>query len=306
LYQVNPDNAETQELISEPGEVLDFRPARDGMMILYSLLKESGDSAILALDRLTGESEPLITCSAGLCRNPQLSPDGSLLAFEFISREPGAQPGIQILDMMNKNREDLGDSDDYIDTPQWSPSGWLSYYNHSQQLYTFWNPQAGELLYLPNETGGDGSWTADGRYFVCSEILFTSETLAPRHLQLYDLSVGTLTDLSEGGLLEDLNPSFSPRGTDLAFSRKSLDPSTWSPGRQLWVMNLEDREAYPLTDEMDFNHTSFAWHPDGSQLAFVRYNQAKLTDPPEIWIINRDGSDKFRLIINGFAPAWIP
>ena len=71
-------------------------------------------------------------------------------------------------------------------------------------------------------------------------------------------------------------------------------------------MDINTGDDQPLTDEVDFHHTSFAWHPDGDQLAFVRYNQAKLSDPPEIWLINRDGSNSLRLIINGFAPAWIP
>ena len=92
----------------------------------------------------------------------------------------------------------------------------------------------------------------------------------------------------------------------LAFGRKSLDPSSWSPGRQLWVMDITGGQTNPLTTEMDFHHTSFSWHPNGEMLAFVRYNQAKISDPPEIWLINRDGTDKFRLIINGFSPSWIP
>jgi dipeptidyl aminopeptidase/acylaminoacyl peptidase len=115
-----------------------------------------------------------------------------------------------------------------------------------------------------------------------------------------------LVDLSQGNFLEDLNPSFAPQGLSLAFSRKSLDPAEWSPGRQLWLLDLEDNQAKTLTTAVDFHHTSFAWHPDGNRLAYVRYNQAKLSDPPEIWLINRDGSENLRLIINAFAPSWIP
>jgi hypothetical protein len=71
-------------------------------------------------------------------------------------------------------------------------------------------------------------------------------------------------------------------------------------------MDLEDGQSFPLTDEDDYQHTSFAWHPDGDQLAYVRYNQATLTELPEIWLIDTTSGEALRLIINGFSPGWIP
>jgi len=64
-------------------------------------------------------------------------------------------------------------------------------------------------------------------------------------------------------------------------------------------MDLEGGEGIHLTAAVDYHHTDI-------KLAYVRYNQAKLSDPPEIWLINPDGTENMRLIINGFAPAWIP
>ena len=306
LYLVNPETGENQTLAIEETGILDYTITPDGLSLLYSILNESGGSFIISLDRLSGRKTTIIECSEGFCRSPQISPDGSLLAYTFISHEPGVQPGIRIYDLEKKTHTVLGVPEDYLDNPLWSPSSWLSYYNHTRQHYVFWNPITTRELTLPNETGGDGSWSADGRYFVCTEILFISETLAPRHLLQYDLTKETIVDLSQGNFLEDLNPSFSPQGLFLAYSRKSLDPEKWSPGRQLWVMDVEGAQTSPLTAAVDYNHTSFIWHPDGNQLAYVRYNQAKLSDPPEIWLINKDGTNNMRLIINGFAPTWIP
>jgi Tol biopolymer transport system component len=306
LYLVNPETGEYQTLTTEETGILDYTVTPDGMSILYSVLNENGESFIISLDRLRGTTVPTFECSAGLCRSPQISPDGSLLAYTFISREPGVQPGIRIYDLEKNTHTVLGDPEDYLDNHLWSPSSWLSYYNHTRQSYVFWNPITTQELTLPNETGGDGSWSADGRYFVCTEIIFISETLAPRHLLQYDLTEETVVDLSQGNFLEDLNPSFSPQGLILAYSRKSLDPEKWSPGRQLWVMDIEGGQISPLTAAVDYHHTSFVWHPDGNQLAYVRYNQAKLSDPPEIWLINQNGTNNLRLIINGFAPTWIP
>jgi Tol biopolymer transport system component len=306
LYILNPETGETQLLASEEEGILDYTISRDGMEVIYSHHSEGGTSSIVSRDRVSGITTQLVTCSEGLCRSPQISPGGNYLAYEFISNQPGIKPGVRVYDLKKDIQVELGDSRDHLDNPAWSTSGWLSFYNYTRLGYEFWNPDAEEKKFLPNETGGVISWSPDGRYFICSEIQFKSTNLAPRHLIMFDLIEETTTDLSQGSFLEDLNPGFSPQGSHLAFSRKFLAPDSWTPGRQLWVLDLEDNQAVQLTEEIDYHHTSFAWHPDQDQLVYVRYNQAKLSEPPEIWLINRDGSSKIRLIINGFAPSWIP
>jgi len=306
LYQINPDSGESWALIDLPGGILDYSISPDHEKIYYSAVGERGASRIMELDLSSGESSLLIDCAESLCTSPSLSSEGGRLAYEVISREPKALPGIRIYNLRDGTEQDLGNPDEYLENPLWAPSGWLVYYNQTIKGYQFWNPLTEMTRFLANETGGDGSWSADGRYFLTSEILFVGDTLAPRHLQIYDLVEETTQDLSEGGFLEDLNPSFSTQGLNFAFSRKYLNPGDWTPGRQLWVMDLEGGETKPLTDEVDYQHTSFSWHPDGEQLAYVRYNQASLADAPEIWVINTTSGEALRLIINGFSPGWIP
>jgi len=306
LYLVNPVSGESQALTDEENGVLDYSISPDGEQIYYSSSGEDGTSRIMVLNRQTGMTGEVMVCDDGLCTSPRISSDGYLLAYEYLSWEPGVLPTVQILDIEVLTRIDLGEDNQYLEKPLWSPSGWLAYYNQSLKAYQFWNPATDEIQILPNETGGDGSWSPDGRYFVCSEILFLSDTLAPRHLQLYDLKEKTLLDLSRNSYPEDLNPSFAPTGLTLAYSHKSLDPSLWTPGREMWVMNINSGENTQLSEDIDYQHTSFAWHPDGKRLAYVRYNQAALSDPPEIWLIDTTGGEALRLIINGFQPGWVP
>ena len=306
LYQVNPESGESLALTDHPRGVLDYSITPDNLHIYYSVAEEKGASRIMDLDLQTQEISQVIDCQDELCTRPQLSADGKRLAFEVISREPGIPPGIRIFNLRDRSELDLGEPGDHLNNPLWSPAGWLSYYNQTAKGYQFWSPATDTTLFLPNETGGYGSWSSDGRFFLTSEILFVSETLAPRHLQLYDLVEESVQDLSRGDFLEDLNPSFSTRGLTFAFSRKSLHPQDWTPGRQLWVMDIDTGESIPLTDEIDYQHTSFVWHPDGEQVAYVRYNQATLSELPEIWLINTTSGEALRLIINGFAPGWIP
>lgn len=306
LYKTNPLSGENQALTNYPEGLLDYSISPDSGYIFYSISGENGGSKINSLDLQSLEISLVIDCEEALCAMPQLSFDGERLAYEVINRGSGVQPGIRVLNLDDKSELDLGQTNEHLESPLWSPSGWLSYYNQTAKGYQFWNPETDSTRFLSNETGGYGSWSADGRYFLSSEILFVGDTLAPRHLQLYDLVEETIQDLSTGDYLEDMNPSFSTRGLTLAFSRKSLNPQDWTPGRQLWVMDLETGESTPLTDSIDYQHTAFSWHPDGKQLAFVRYNQATLSELPEIWLVDTTSADALRLIINGFAPGWIP
>jgi Tol biopolymer transport system component len=306
LYLANPESGETMELTTEESGVLDYSISADRTEIYYSTAAEDGGSRIKLYDRESKDSGPVVKCEAELCTNPQISPSGNLLAYEIISRESGFSPTIQIRDLESGILIDLEQEGDYLESPLWSPNGWLAYYNRTQLAYQFWHPTSGEKLTLPNQTGDDGSWSPDGRYFICTEILFLGDTLAPRHLILFDLREKNTLDLSRGSFPEDVNPSFAPDGLTLAYSHKSLDPQLWTPGRELWILDIRSGENSQLTDSVDFHHTSFAWHPDGVLLAYVRYNQAALSEPPEIWLVNRNGDDAVRLIINGFQPEWIP
>ncbi len=306
LYEINPVSGESQQLTDHSGSVLDYSISLDNELIHYSVAAENGASKIMVLDLGSRDASLVIDCPEALCTLPKLSADGNRLAYEILSREPGSLPGILVFNLEDQSKMVLGNSGEYLENPLWSPAGWLAYYNQTTKGYQFWNPDADLTQFLPNETGGFGTWSADGRYFLTSEILFTGDTLAPRHLQLYDLVKETTQDLSRGDFLEDLNPSFSTRGLVFAFSRKSLNPQDWTPGRQLWVMDPDTGESAPLTDEVDYQHTSFAWHPDGEQLAYVRYNQATLSEAPEIWLVSTTNGGALRLIINGFSPGWIP
>lgn len=315
LYLLDPISGQTQRLTTILGGVLSYAASPDGQQVYLSV--RSG--AILQLDRASGEVSELVACPQAACSDPQVSPDGQKLAYVRTARNesgPLTYPQVIIHNLVDGN-EQVADSG-AISTrmPIWSASGWLALYDEIQQIYKLLDPESGRQVNFPNQTGEAGAWSPQGDYFIAPEIFLIPnayvgstgnlEPMPTSHLLRFDLGSETSLDLTEENTLEDSRPAIAPDGLRLVFARKYLDPERWTPGRQLWVMDVDGTQARPLTDQSFYNHTSFQWKPDGSQLLYVRTNQTDLVSPPEIWRMDADGSNTVRLVIGGYAPRWIP
>ena len=192
----------------------------------------------------------------------------------------------------------------------------LSFYDVQQKAFILLDPRSGESTAIQNETGETGSWSPDGNLFVAPEILFLTsnpsssspggESLPASHLIAYNLSSQQTSDLSHTPALEDVSPAFAPDGKLLAFARKYLDPVRWTPGRQIWLMQPDGSRARPLTNDPFLSHLAFAWSPDSTRLAYLRFNQAAPTEPVELWLMDADGSRPARLVTGAYAPQWTP
>jgi Tol biopolymer transport system component len=342
----NPITGEDEALTDVPAGVLDFTILEDGSRMVYSAENPQGGSDIYRLDisrRFTspGGSDPtpappqaelLVSCSPAICRGAAISSDGRYLAYERSEPpEPDRQTLSQVwvLALTTRGGAALSSVDAPIGPPQpvsdpthpaslpaWSADGRLSYFDRTAQAFVVVTPDGEEQARYRNTTGQPGDWQPGGRAFVAPEIFFLDENfsetlqdkldrLSDSHLMLYE-QPGEGRDLTEVEGLEDALPVFSPDGRVLAFARKYLSTEHWTPGRQLWLMDVISRQGRPLTNEDDYNHFDFAWSPDGRQLAYVRFNQRLLTEPPEVWVVNVENDQKTMIVKGGYSPQWIP
>ena len=300
LYALDPDSGAVTRLTETDLGILDYSLHPDGLSILLSLSNNRSGADIARLDLLTRSIESLLDCGPALCSSPQIDPAGRLIAYENLTSGE-----IYLLES-DGDRRLVGPGR----FPSWSPDGLLLGYDPFEEAYFVYDPDTEEKLLYPNITGEPAAWSPSGEYFVAPEIVALGAESFASHLAVYVVvagdEAGDPIDVTLDRLADDYAPAISPDAQLVAFARRSLSPESWTPGRQLWVMAPDGADARPLTAAGLYHHTALAWRPDGTQIAFVRSNQADLNEPPEIWIIPVDGGPAVRLVIGGFAPLWIP
>ena len=327
IYTVDLQNGDVQQLTDSPGGVLDFTVNAAGTKIYYSTDQGGDGTKIHELDRVSLESKFLLQCTKALCRYLEVSPDERYLAYEqTMPGIPGQtnNPQVMLVPLDENKGSEQGKSNQphpaadpthRTQQPLWSPMGLLAYYDYDRAAFVVDDIHKGEVVQFPSQTGIPGTWHPSGQFYVFPEIYSNEvtdpelsaelDTIPSSRLLQYSLD-GTYLDLTDVDDVEDASPEFSPNGDSLAFGRKYLDIAHWTPGRQLWIMDMNNQESRAITDEREENHYEFVWSPDGSQLAFTRFNKSQLTSPPEIWLIKTDGTYMNKIVSDGYAPRWIP
>ena len=320
IYALNPITGEVEQYTHGMG-VLEFTVGSDGIMFYFSASNAQGGADLYQIDRIAAMNSTddsykprrLLDCQAAQCRLPAVSFDGRSLAYEYLIPTTAGSMGparIWLLSLPGLEALPVGEATHETVQPVWSQTGWLTFYDRTSYSYEVINLQNQERVQLFNQTGRTGTWSPDGEYYLAAEMTYHPATgyaeTGTSHLLRFRIQTGTPEDISGADDVEDVDAVYSPGGGAIAFARKYLDSERWSLGRQIWMMKPDGSNPRPITNEADYNHYDIAWSLDGLVLAYVRFNQAKLSDPPELWMIGADGGNPVQLVIGGYSPLWIP
>ncbi len=314
--------------LTQGAQISAFHISANGEIIYYAARNEAGGADIWQLQLNDRSKSLLIDCGNATCDTPQANFNGHYLAYQ---RQDSSSPLPQIWlhDFESTIESQISLEGQGAIQPQWALDGRLSYYNETVDTYEIFLPGSEIRVRTPNALGDPLSWRPDGASFVASEafpatsgILRGSsgeaslQTPDPDFQSSVEFTITTLIlysgssrqDLFEQGdeLIEDAAPIFSPDGRWLAFTRKYLDEERWSPGRQLWLLHIEDGELIQLSNEASYQYSNPAWNDDSSQIAFVRSNRTDFNQPTELWAMQRDGSSSLLIAVDAFAPYWLP
>ncbi|MGE5124477.1 MAG: TolB family protein, partial [Acidobacteriaceae bacterium] len=319
IYILNPETGDVHQMTSGMA-VMEYTVSSDGFMVYFSASNSEGGSDLYVYERLKAaitesiyRPRLLLDCGLAQCRSPAVSFGGTSLAYEYLpsTNSGGLAPAsIWLLDLETLSSSQIGQAGHETVQPAWSSKGLLAYYDRSNSCYELYDIQNQARLQVPNQTGQPGTWSPDGEFYLAPEIYYTSSAgqgeTGTSHLLKYAAQTGVSEDLSQLVDVEDVEGIFAPDGRSIAFERKFLDSNQWTLGRQIWLMTPDGSGAHPITDAPDYNHYDLAWSLDSLKIAYVRFNQAKLSTPPELWIVDADGSNRIELVVGGYAPQWTP
>jgi Tol biopolymer transport system component len=254
------------------------------------------NGSIWVVNPRTGEMRRL-----GTGVQPSWSPDGSRLV--FVALPPaGNYNDLYVMQANGKGRHRLTSTAKINEfQPAWSPNGrWIAY---AQQDGVYLMKANGKKRHLIVSDGREPGWVAGSKGLV-----FTRQTSRWDGIVLRTDTAGKhIKTLLHPRV--DASPSWSPGGTEVAFTRDGVvnlvgadggspqsiglsgsDPS-WSPdganivvasGLDLVIANADGTDPHPVGIGLDptlFTAVSQPdWSPDGGKIAFVATETSGLTD----------------------------
>lgn len=223
------------------------------------------------------------------------------LTFVFLTLPAGAEQGV------------VSNYGNFTEESEWNITQNASqnyFYPNSNQTYvpgevegyeeeTYADNSVGNITFLTDSPESElfPVWTADGNH-----ILYTVHRDGSDSFESYMMTANgsetKRTGIGEGNLtgFSEINPN----GTELILTK--------SNGFQtgLYLVSLENGTVNPVADDPDKSEGWGAWCRLGKKIV---YTQKSGDAPSQLWIVNRDGSDKTRLGTSeniGMGKDWCP
>ncbi len=263
---------------------------------IYFISNRGGHKEVWSMD-YDGQNQKAITRQGTIALSPRVSPDGSRIAFSYIS-------GNWEIGMFST---DLGRMVAYPrfggmnSSPAWSSDGtklaFASSRSGDPEIYVVDAPTGGNIHRLTNSHGPDISpvWNPKTN----AQIAFVSGRTGFAQLYVMDADGSNVQRMTTEGYA--VSPSWSPNGQFLAFAWiRHYGPG--APGAQdIYIMDVASRQWVQLTHDGGRNDFP-SWSPDGRHIVF----QSNRTGKDQIWSMLADGSQQTQLTSSGAnsMPNW--
>lgn len=309
LYLIPAKGGKPQPITEGNNGVWNYSVAPDRKKLIYAIPDGKTGSELWFWEASLDAPERILSCPKESCSDVVWFPNReqilySRLAFEdeqaylgipsvwWLSLESGeTQPLFQDAQLPGYN-------------PRWSADGaWLSYTSANPQQIQVYNLESGERQSLPTEIGSAAVWSPNENAFLLPDLQFVEEMYLSK-IFYYDVSAQEIKPLPSEENNDDSNPSWSPDGEWISFSRGEWTLERASGGDQIWISRPDGRDARPLTDDADTTHGPAAWSPDGRYLLYRAYAVNETTTPSQVRILDMETGEESTLAAPGDSPFW--
>ena len=247
--------------------------------------------------------------------SPRWSRDGSRIALTEYSGTPG-QFHLHVMNQDGTNDRVVATGNIFLSRQPWSLDG----------SRIAWGPWGifGDLYTASAEGGDVRRLTTDGLRkdppvwsSTGSSLVYAAAFGDPERWELFVVGAegsGQRQITSGGqGIVRNVQPSWSPDGTSIAFLRQVDSESA------IYVVRPDGTELHRVVETKTYGYFGAepAWSPDGSRIAYtngVNSGFSRYGPPPgqEVFVVNADGSDERRLtelapkLVADGSPTWSP
>lgn len=264
-----------------------------------------------------GSGHSRLTPGTGVEGEAEWSPDGTKLVFAR-SRSFNPPYEIWVMNADGSGLRQLTRHKVYSGAPTWSPDGskiaYVREVGRYSHLYEMNPDGSGKRRLLGGRRNiADPAYSPNGSVIALSLLRFKGDTA--RGFDASTALVGAdgkgLRRLTAKGGSDELNPNWSPDGTQIAYEVNSRHPVRQA---DLAIMAADGSGARRLT-RTKVHETNPVWAPDGTRIAFTsdrdnrKLSTERLDRGFELYTMALDGSDVRRLTRNrvpDLFPSWQP
>lgn len=269
-------------------------PGRNGALAFTSTQDGARHIFETGLSDLTGASPNVYETQ------PRFSPDGREIVF---TRQAPGLPNSEIFVMAanGTGRTELTSTPQGNGYPTWSPDGtriaFVSYRDREMpNIFVMRSDGTGVVQITHDATGkSELAWSPRG-----DRIVFVHTPAGGGDREIYSIRPdGTgLTDLTNDPLSDEVDPAFSPDGSQIVYS--GPHHAHGSVGGDLWIMDANGSGAHELDHETNgYSDGAFpAWSPDGGTIAFAANNGSGFY---HVWSVPAGGGENSPLVSNRIA-----
>ena len=310
IWRYETETGLTYPLTNTAGNVVDFSVDLTGEWIVFSQVNTQGGSDLWQIDRNATETIMIADCHLDQCSQPAWSPDGGWIAYsreEYSVEDSLYQPArVWTLFTQTKETNRLYDNPDVFGhSPSFSPDGKrLATYNTNQNAIRILNLETSQESVIPSVLLGVGEWSPDGKKMLYTDLV--PSVLEPNvGVYIADLE-SQQVDHAFGEFIPDTDfspPRWSPDGKWVAFSAR---PVGGGISKRIWIINLDEGDPIPLTDDPTATFSNYRWDPWGNQLVFQRFPISGPFSHASLWLWDRATGETRLLVEDGARPEWLP